>query len=180
MRDGGLLALAPDALASLCTDVASIRAFTASLLRAVGAVVIADAASNALGGCCSGLGLQSYAAIAQLGGYAVGMSAGAALAFGWLRGGEDGAFLLWGGLGLSMLIAAAIQLGLLCRHDWERSAAEASERLHRDQAAMGHEGRPVRGERAERLLDAPLDSASVNFCVGSAPEGAAGLEAAAE
>lgn len=111
---GGLLALWPSALASLCTDVDSIRAFTASLLPAVGAVVLADASSNALGGCCSGLGLQRYAAVAQLGGYALGMSTGAALAFGWRHGEEDGAFMLWAGLGISMAVAALIQLGLLC------------------------------------------------------------------
>ena len=85
-------------------------------MLAVGAVVVADAASNALGGCCSGLGLQRYAAFAQLGGYALGMTAGAGLAFGWRHGAEDGAFMLWAGLGLSMALAAAIQLGLLCRH----------------------------------------------------------------
>jgi hypothetical protein len=85
-------------------------------MSAVGAVVVADAASNALGGCCSGLGLQRYAAFAQLGGYALGMTAGAGLAFGWRHGAEDGAFMLWAGLGLSMALAAAIQLGLLCRH----------------------------------------------------------------
>ena len=85
-------------------------------MSAVGAVVVADAASNALGGCCSGLGLQRYAAFAQLGGYALGMTAGAGLAFGWRHGAQDGAFMLWAGLGLSMALAAAIQLGLLCRH----------------------------------------------------------------
>lgn len=165
MGYGALLALAPSALASLCTEVASIRAFTARLLPAVGAVVVADAASNALGGCCSGLGLQRYAAIAQLGGYALGMSAGAALAFGWRHGAEDGAFMLWAGLGVSMASAAIIQLGLLCHHDWDRSATEASARLLRDQAALGRTG----AERAERLLDpSQHNSAAVNFCIGGA------------
>ncbi len=55
---GGSLALLPAPLARLCTDDAPIRSLTERVLPLVGGVMLADAASNALGGACSGLGLQ--------------------------------------------------------------------------------------------------------------------------
>ena len=45
-------------LARLCTDDAPIRSLSERVLPLVGGVMLADAASNALGGACSGLGLQ--------------------------------------------------------------------------------------------------------------------------
>ena len=129
---GGALVVWAAPLAVLCTNDPAIRHFTAWLLPIVGSIELADATSNALGGVCSGLGLQRYAAWAQLGGYAVGMAVGAGLAFGWRHGAEDGAMLLWAGLGISMLFAVSLQLAFLCRHDWERSAMEASDRLTAD------------------------------------------------
>jgi MATE family multidrug resistance protein len=135
---GAALTLAPAQLAALCTDVVSIRDFTARLLPYVGAVMLCDATSNALGGACSGLGLQRYAAAAQLIGYALGTAAATSVAFGTLQGAQDGTFALWGGLGLSMLLASALQACMLCRRDvWSRAVAEASERLQHEQHAGG-------------------------------------------
>ena len=129
---GSLLATLPRQLASLCTTVPSIRRLSTKLLPVVGGVMIADATSNGLGGVCSGLGLQKYAAIAQLAGYGIGMPVGALLAFGALGGGEEGAELLWAGIGLSMICAAFVMLLQLVRHDWQRSADEANARLGMD------------------------------------------------
>eukprot|EP00966_Prymnesium_polylepis_P041831 971679-Prymnesium_polylepis.1 len=57
----------------------------------------------------------------------VGMPVGAALAFGVLRGEQDGVFGIWAGVGLSMLTAAVLQTLALLRHDWAR-AVDAVER----------------------------------------------------
>lgn len=166
---GGTLALAPRPLASLCTESTAIRDLTIRMLPIVGGVMLADATSNALGGACSGLGLQRHAALAQLTGYAIGTSVGAALAFGLRHGAEDGAYMLWAGLALSILIAAAVQTVALCRHDWDRSVAEAAERLEQDR--QHHEQHAARIEPL--LLDAhsvAADNSAINCAVhGPAP-----------
>ena len=49
-----------------------------------------------------------------------------------------------------------MQAVLLCRHDWARSVAEASQRLSQDR-----HGPPALAERAERLLDAQCEDGLV-------------------
>ncbi len=122
---------------------------------------------------------QRYAACSQLVGQALGISCGAALAVGWQRGREDGIFALWAGLALAMALAAALQATLLCRHDWNRSVAEAAARLLHDRrtatGGMGAHAVPLVAagaaacaepgacaapdEPAERLLDFRVDAA---------------------
>jgi hypothetical protein len=102
-------------------------------------VFVVDAASNALQGVCSGLGLQRIAAYANLVGYyAVGLPLGVGLAFGAWRDGEDGVFGLWIGTGAALLAASLLQGLALLRHDWARAVEEARRRL----------GEEVRGEEA--------------------------------
>ena len=137
---GGVCASFATPIARAFTNVGGIEMLTARLLPLIGVVMVLDAGSNTLGGVCSGLGLQRVAACAQLiGYYAIGLPVALAFAFWYAHGSRDGVFWLWGGVGLAMLSAAAIQLVALLRHDWTKSAEEASVRLARgaaDEAAQ--------------------------------------------
>jgi hypothetical protein len=87
---------------------------------------------------CSGLGLQRYAAAAQLTGYyVIGAPTGAMLAFGAYSGERDGVFGLWLGIALAMLAGAALQAVALKRHDWARAASAAASRLSTDGESKG-------------------------------------------
>ena len=128
-----LLVALPGPLAHAFTTDGPISELTRKLMPLLGAVVLVDAASNALGGVCSGLGLQRVSAAGQLFGYYVlGMPVGISLAFYVAKGSESGVYFLWGGVGLSMLVAALIQLLVLLRLDWGAAAKRAAERLQCD------------------------------------------------
>ncbi|KAG8470659.1 hypothetical protein KFE25_009080 [Diacronema lutheri] len=132
---GGAVALLRQPLSRLFTADAAINALTRRTMPLLGLVMAADALSNALGGACSGIGLQRYSAGAQLiGYYVVGMPVGIWAAFGPLGGSEDGALALWVGACLSMLVAAALQALVLARYDWAACAAESAARVHLDDA----------------------------------------------
>mmetsp|Transcript_38243 Transcript_38243/g.113653 ORF Transcript_38243/g.113653 Transcript_38243/m.113653 type:complete len:548 (-) Transcript_38243:9-1652(-) len=123
-------------IAGLFTTDGAISDLTAALMPLLGGVVLVDAANNALGGVCSGLGLQRWSAAGQLVGYyLVGMPAGCALAFGAAHRAERGIFYLWGGVGLSMLTAAAVQATAILRLDWSVAARTAARRLAKDEDA---------------------------------------------
>ena len=85
--------------------------------------------------------------VAQLAGYYL-LGGPFALVFAfWLwHSSKEGVFFLWGGVALAMLAAATVQLVALWRHDWNRSALEASRRLSRGvdelSAAAAAEGAP--------------------------------------
>ena len=136
---GLAVALLAKPIAALLATDEPIDELTAQLLPLVGGVFVVDAASNALQGVCSGLGLQRIAAYANLVGYyAVGLPLGVGLAFGAWRDGEDGVFGLWIGTGAALLAASLLQGLALLRHDWARAVEEARRRL----------GEEVRGEEA--------------------------------
>jgi MATE family multidrug resistance protein len=124
------LTTVPRPIALAFTKDGPISRLTTSLLPLLGVTVFVDATSNALGGVCSGLGLQRVSAAGQLvGNYVVGLPAGIALAFWAVHGAEEGIYFLWGGVGLSMLTAALVQLVALLRLDWAAAARRATERL---------------------------------------------------
>jgi MATE family multidrug resistance protein len=134
---GLVLGLARSPIAALFTTDAAVNALTAALLPLLGAILLVDGSTNALGGACSGLGLQRASAAGQLLGYwVIGMPAGVAVAFGAMRGARDGVFALWGGVGLSMLTASVVQLAVLLRLDWRKAAGEAEVRLRRGAADL--------------------------------------------
>jgi hypothetical protein len=136
---GLAVALLAKPIAALLATDGPIDELTAQLLPLVGGVFVVDAASNALQGVCSGLGLQRIAAYANLVGYyAIGLPLGVGLAFGAWRDGEDGVFGLWIGTGAALLAASLLQGLALLRHDWARAVEEARRRL----------GEEVRGEEA--------------------------------
>lgn len=151
---GGALALGASPLAAALTTVPAIDALAARLLPLLAAALALDATNNALGGVCSGLGLQRYAAAAQLiGYYAVGVPAGAALAYGYSRRELlDGSRWLWGGIALAMLTAALLQLAALCRHDWRRAAAAAQARLALDAEGGAASGSSQQAPLGQALL----------------------------
>ena len=134
---GLVLGLARSPIAALFTTDAAVNALTAALLPLLGGILLVDGSTNALGGACSGLGLQRASAAGQLLGYwVIGMPAGVAVAFGAMRGSRDGVFALWGGVGLSMLTASVVQLAVLLRLDWRKAAGEAEVRLRRGAADL--------------------------------------------
>jgi MATE family multidrug resistance protein len=130
----GLVALTlttlPGPIALAFTKDVPISNLTTALLPLLGAIIFVDATSNALGGVCSGLGLQRVSAAGQLvGNYVIGLPAGVGLAFLAVHGAKEGVYFLWGGVGLSMLTAALVQLVALLRLDWSAAARKAAERL---------------------------------------------------
>lgn len=136
-------------------------------------VMVVDALSNTLGGICAGLGLQRYAAAAQLAGYyAVGLPLGVGVAFGVLHGAEEGVYWLVGGVALAMLTAALVQLLLLCRTDWALAAAAAAKRLSSETP------REERGEA--RGEEGSFNSDGVAPLVAAARDDASGGHAASE
>ena len=146
---GLAVALLAKPIAALLATDEPIDELTAQLLPVVGGVFVVDAASNALQGVCSGLGLQRIAAYANLVGYyAIGLPLGVGLAFGAWRDGEDGVFGLWIGTGAALLAASLLQGLALFRHDWARAVEEARRRL----------GEEVRGEEAPSQEAAEAES----------------------
>lgn len=133
------LIILPGPIALAFTKDEPISQLTTALLPLLGATVLVDATSNALGGVCSGLGLQRVSAAGQLvGNYVVGLPVGIALAFLAVHGSEQGVYFLWGGVGLSMLTAALVQLVALLRLDWSAAARRAAERLACDVPVHPH------------------------------------------
>ena len=125
---------APHIAAAFAQDPA-IDQLTARLLLLVACVMVLDALSNAMGGVCSGLGLQRYAMLANvLGYYLLGIPTAACVAFVVLRGAADGVYGLWGGVAIAMFASALVQCVLIGRHDWRQSADEARRRLALDGA----------------------------------------------
>jgi MATE family multidrug resistance protein len=164
---GGAVALLRAPLSRAFTSDAEIDALAAQALPWLGIVMAFDACSNALGGVCSGLGLQRYAAAAQLVGYyAVGMPLGAAGAFWLLGGSERGVLALWAGTALSMLVAALLQAFALLRHDWAKSVAESAARGLVDDAHAAAQGvLPAQeGMRAQLLANPSRADDEIGGC----------------
>lgn len=157
---GSAVALLRQPLSHIFTKDAAIDALTARTMPLLGLVMVVDACSNALGGVCSGLGLQRFSAGAQLVGYyLVGMPLGIYAAFGPLGGSDDGVLALWGGTALSMLVAAALQAAALLRHDWSACAAESAARVRRDDARAAAQGvLPALDVRSSSLSDRLLEN----------------------
>ena len=187
---GLAVALLAKPIAALLATDEPIDELTAQLLPVVGGVFVVDAASNALQGVCSGLGLQRIAAYANLVGYyVVGLPLGVGLAFGAWRDGEDGVFGLWIGTGAALLAASLLQGLALLRHDWSRAVEEARRRLGEE--ARGEEA-PLRarGEEAaeaessdaqergvsDAMVPALADLGSSNGAPARAASGAEGAE----
>ena len=134
---GVAVALLAPQIADGFAKAAKIDNLVSRLLPLVAGVMVVDALSNSLQGVCSGLGLQRVAAYGQVVGYyIVGLPAACALAYGLLHDSEDGAFGLWGGVGLAMLTAAVMQVVALVRHDWSQSVKEAQRRLEAEAAGV--------------------------------------------
>ena len=145
---GLAVALLAKPIAALLATDEPIDELTAQLLPLVGGVFVVDAASNALQGVCSGLGMQRIAAYANLiGYYVVGLPLAVGLAYGAWHDGEDGVFGLWIGTGAALLAASLLQGVALLRHDWARAVEEARRRLGEE--ARGEEAPSrARGEEA--------------------------------
>lgn len=157
-----------DPIAQLFTSSPRINGLTSRLLPMVGLVAFLDSTSNTLGGICSGLGLQRFAAASQLlGYYVVGMPVGAILAFGTEHGQQDGVFGLWIGIGLSMLTAAILQSIALSWYDWASAADAAALRLASD--AVGEEAGISIRETSSRVCEGSLFAASLKETTAEDP-----------
>lgn len=106
------------------TSDLQVIASSASIMPIIAIQVLGDGLNAAFGGILRGAGRQDIGALLNLLGYwAIGLPAGAYLAFSL----KMGVFGLWLGLTATAILLAVTMLALMGRFDWEAEAKKASQ-----------------------------------------------------